>query len=451
MEKSSADVICQQHCDTVGEKRMKSSSKISASTSGDCYRHVPVSIAHFHRKEIQLGKQIGEGYFSKVYEVSAFRLRSDSADDVDNSYSTTSSSKEEQSAREYCQRNAQLKNGQARYVMKHLNPRLLSEKSSLVNAAFDLVTEAKFLSELDHPNILKLRGTARGTPFQGGGYDCYFIIIDRLGDTLAQRIQRWRRWRRQRNGGQNAPSPPSLEQKMGYAGQIAQALLYLHQQRLILRDLKPDNIGFVASDDCSEQEAQDRLQIFDLGLCRRLPEKSLDEETEITCNDVFEMSGVGTRRYMSPEACLQKPYNQKSDVYSWSMVFVEILTEQKPFAEFTKEEHHKFVCQLGGCPNLSKWSFDVPDLLKDLLRKTWCHNVGRRWTMAQVCEKLHSIQNCHTTNSHREASGAPNTDINPTTKGKSCTRFSEEKSSLRLISAETMQDRIKADPTTLTI
>ena len=55
-----------------------------------------------------------------------------------------------------------------------------------------MALEAEFLSSLNHPHILKLRGLAyNGTFGFETGPTGYFLIIDRLFDTLVDRIQRW--------------------------------------------------------------------------------------------------------------------------------------------------------------------------------------------------------------------------------------------------------------------
>ena len=64
-----------------------------------------------------------------------------------------------------------------------------------------------------------------------------------------------------------------LLEKLGICVEIAAALSYLHNNGVIFRDLKPNNIGFLNG----------RVQLFDFGLSRELPMLKLDEP--------FEMSG----------------------------------------------------------------------------------------------------------------------------------------------------------------
>ncbi|CAB9527886.1 Probable LIM domain-containing serine/threonine-protein kinase DDB [Seminavis robusta] len=335
-------------------------------------------IAHFDRSEVKLGKQIGEGYFSKVYEINGFQLDHHGNDHY---YSP-----EEQELRQAYHQQVADANGSGRFVLKHLKPRLLQAgRNDFENAVVDLVAEATFLQQLQHPNILSLKGLARGgtDAFRGGTYESYFLITERLSETLAQRIHRWRKQLQKggtdKNDGSNkTTSTQRLGAKCHYALQIAQALRYLHHHQLIFRDVKTDNIGFA-------QDDPDKIQLFDFGLCRKLPESN-------QLDDVFRMSGgVGTRRYCAVEVCRHQPYNAKADTYSWGIVFWELLTLQKPFADFTKEDHYKFVCELGGTPNLSRHSNVIPPSIQTMLRHCWARNVSKRWTMAQVCDSLQDI------------------------------------------------------------
>lgn len=54
----------------------------------------------------------------------------------------------------------------------------------------DLALEAGFLANLNHPNIIKLRGIAHSNGYERGPAG-YFLVIDRLSETLSERIQTW--------------------------------------------------------------------------------------------------------------------------------------------------------------------------------------------------------------------------------------------------------------------
>lgn len=137
-----------------------------------------------------------------------------------------------------------LRDGVARYAVKQLKESLQGTK--LTDGAIDLAIEAKFLSALSHPNIIRLCGT-------GGrrGHPQAFIILDRLYDTLAVKINIWQQKEHTLKRGRRFLPFVSLsgERKLLWderilAGfDIARAMKYIHSKNLIYRDLKPENIG----------------------------------------------------------------------------------------------------------------------------------------------------------------------------------------------------------------
>jgi hypothetical protein len=50
-----------------------------------------------------------------------------------------------------------------------------------------MAIETRFLSDIEHPNIIKMRAVAKCDPFS----EEYFIGMDRLYDTLGKRIKTW--------------------------------------------------------------------------------------------------------------------------------------------------------------------------------------------------------------------------------------------------------------------
>lgn len=138
------------------------------------------------------------------------------------------------------------------------------------------------------------------------------------------------------------------------------------------RDLKPNNIGFLGT----------RVQLFDFGLSRELPQVDLEMP--------FEMSGkVGTLRYMAVEVALHRPYNVAADVYSWAMVVYELMTLQKPFGGWTRDMHNNLVCGKSVRP---EFTTDFNPQLKKLLENCWTQKARDRPRMKQVTERLRSME-----------------------------------------------------------
>jgi serine/threonine protein kinase len=236
-----------------------------------------------------------------------------------------------------------------RYAVKHVRYSLAENLPKFEKAAVDLALEAHLLQALDHPNIISLRGWSRhGTnSFIGGSPSDYFLVMDCLPEVLEDRFFSWRqqfrtyqakltsrtRWRRSPvsvvatwlSGRQSTTSSTTSRRDKKYkvrlhdlmlerlrvAHDIACGIEYMHDRRIMHRDIKSSNIGF---------DADGVAQIFDLGLARILPPESE------RLHDGYTMSRVGTRSNMAPEVADKRPYNFKADVYSFGIVLWEILS-----------------------------------------------------------------------------------------------------------------------------
>jgi serine/threonine protein kinase len=213
-------------------------------------------------------------------------------------------------------------------ALKCLRPAVRAQPRKFVIGAEDLAHETALLSCLDHPNIIKIYGRAKGsfaTAFQFGSSkvrvgnensgkkkersmnDGYFIILDKLTATLDGTIDDWaeeyeglsQRLYISAQLPSNVPPPECnliehLAKRLKVAYSIANALEYLHSRHVVFRDLKPANVGF----DCN-----DCVKMFDFGFATSIApllneqirsgreQKGYGPLTE-TC---------GTRRYMAPE------------------------------------------------------------------------------------------------------------------------------------------------------
>ena len=80
---------------------------------------------------------------------------------------------------------------------------------------------------------------------------------------------------------------------------------------------KKDNIGFDIRGD---------IKIFDFGLAKELP------SLQNGCENVFHFTAMcGSPRYMAPEVGMEEPYNELCDVYSFGILFWEMMTLSKPY------------------------------------------------------------------------------------------------------------------------
>lgn len=316
------------------------------------------NIAVVRRPEITTGKLLGEGSFCQVYEITNANV----TDGEGLSNEEIAVRQEMQDAMKQ-DRNAK---DPPRYAIKLPKRELLRKTFDFGKVIADLVVEALYLSRLSHPNILALRGMPVGgtDSFDSGRFDSYFLVLDRLTDSLDQRIERW-----QREGPADSARVP---RKTNYALQVANALLYLHKRRIIFRDLKPENVGFLG---------EHTVQLFDFGLAREIPQ-GFD-------NQVYTMSGSGSQWYMAVEIFLTGKYNLKADVFSWAITTYEMLTETKPFAKMHTLQHVSMVCVQGKRPRLSHHKF--PPGLESIIRAAWGQTVSKRPNIQEIVRKLEKL------------------------------------------------------------
>ncbi|CAK8681393.1 unnamed protein product [Clavelina lepadiformis] len=185
----------------------------------------------------------------------------------------------------------QHKKERKQYVVKKM---ILHKASKRERKAAQL--EAKLLSKLKHPNIVSYKDS-----FEHDDGSLYIVMGYAEGGDLYTRL----REQRDRN------EFLSEVQVVRWFIQICMALQYLHQQHILHRDLKTQNIFLTKTK---------MVKVGDLGIARVL-EGATDMATTL----------IGTPYYMSPELFSNKPYSYKSDVWSLGCCVYEMTTLKHAF------------------------------------------------------------------------------------------------------------------------
>ena len=110
-------------------------------------------------------------------------------------------------------------------------------------------------------------------------------------------------------------SRPSFEDSIYKLYQVARGLYYIHERKLIHRDLKPDNI-FISS--------TNEAKLLDFGIA-----KFEDSDLNLTLNT----GAMGTSYYMSPEQINNDKIDYRTDIYAFGILVFEMLTGERPFAD----------------------------------------------------------------------------------------------------------------------
>jgi serine/threonine-protein kinase len=201
--------------------------------------------------------------------------------------------------------------------------------------------EARVLASLNHPNIAAIYGVEESANRR-------FLVMELVsGETLAERIQR---------------GAIPVEEALGIAAQITEALEAAHEQGVVHRDLKPANVKVTA---------EGRVKVLDFGLAKAFHEQtaSASVSNSPTLSPAATMQGIilGTAAYMSPEQAKGRAVDRRTDIFAFGAVLYEMLTGVPAFdgegvggilARVIERE-----------PDWSKLPAAVPSRIRELLRR----------------------------------------------------------------------------------
>jgi eukaryotic-like serine/threonine-protein kinase len=173
----------------------------------------------------------------------------------------------------------------------------LIEPATEPGPATRLLKEAQRASALNHPHIANV-------------YDVFTMGSELLlvmeyvdGATLRERMKR----------------EIGVSDFCAIAVQCTEALSVAHRNGILHGDLKPANIMLTGDG---------QVKICDFGLARRLPKSEAAADTTTTTQHAL----AGTPAYLSPEAILGQPVDERADIFSLGVVFYQMLARSSPFA-----------------------------------------------------------------------------------------------------------------------
>ena len=171
-----------------------------------------------------VGKILGRGGFGNVNEIIKINLSSVLGPEEDGIVD-----------RNYMAKNV-LREGNPRYAIKKLRNDLGEEEQ--IRGLMDLSLEAKFLAVFNHPHILKLRGLGS----TGYLHEEFFILLDRLYNTLEAQCKKWSLRLHTTSFKKlmdikGKYKKDFLLERMAIAYDIAAAVHHMHENKVLYRDL----------------------------------------------------------------------------------------------------------------------------------------------------------------------------------------------------------------------
>ena len=165
--------------------------------------------------------------------------------------------------------------------------------------------EAKALSILEHPNIVKVYDFFREE-------DSYFLIMEFIdGPSLAEVLKK---------------SALKEKKALEYLKQILSTMAFAHDKKILHRDIKPSNILI---------DKAGVIKVVDFGIAKMMDRKGITS-TGFT---------MGSPWYMSPEQIIGHELDARSDIYSLGITLFEMLTAKVPFNDTSEykiyEKHQK--------------------------------------------------------------------------------------------------------------
>lgn len=241
-------------------------------------------------------------------------------------------------------------------AIKILSPALIHPGK---NAPMRFMREARHLAKLRHPNIVALYDVDID---QASG--CYYIVMEYIkGQTLTQIMEEK----------SLAKEHFSFNQVVDIGNKICSALALVHEQGIIHRDIKPQNIMLPDNGP---------IKLTDFGLA-----KSINAEIALTRSGEM----LGTPAYSPPESFAGEPLDARSDLYSLGITLFYLLANEPPFVGENpviigfKHLH-------GAVPGLLEKRNDVPLEFEQVIHKLLAKEPAQRFqTAQQVAEALQSF------------------------------------------------------------
>jgi non-specific serine/threonine protein kinase len=215
--------------------------------------------------------------------------------------------------------------------------KILTSKSLGIEGKERLLSEARAVAQLNHPNIVSVYDA-------GEDQSLPFVVMEYLhGQSLHEK------------------PPEDMDEILRVTLQICDALEEAHIHGIVHRDLKPENVIITDGG---------LAKLTDFGLARSLSSR-MSQEGALT----------GTVFYISPEQALGKPLDGRTDLYSLGVMLYEFITGELPF---TADDPLAVIAQhIHEQPRRPvELAPDIPPVFEEIILKLLSKNVEDRFPTA---------------------------------------------------------------------
>ncbi|MER1955939.1 MAG: Stk1 family PASTA domain-containing Ser/Thr kinase [Solibacillus sp.] len=228
--------------------------------------------------------------------------------------------------------------------------------------------EALSATSLMHPNIVSIYDV-------GEDGDMHYIVMEYIkGKTLKQYIQEF--------------SPLSSARSVHIMKQLTSALDHAHENGIIHRDIKPQNILM---------DEEGNVKITDFGIATSLGATSYTQTNSV----------IGTVHYLSPEQARGGLATMKSDIYALGIVLYELLTGELPFSGESAVSIALKHLQ-AETPSVREFDATIPQSVENIVLKATSKDANHRYESAEAMQE--DLETCLSLNRMNEPKFAPPLD-----------------------------------------
>jgi serine/threonine-protein kinase len=242
-------------------------------------------------------------------------------------------------------------------AVKVLRPELAS-----VLGAERFLNEIKVTARLQHPHILTLHDSGEVYGPDKSSSFLYYVMPYVEGESLRDRLKR-----------EGALPVPEVMETLR---EMADGLAYAHEQGIVHRDIKPDNVLISGR----------HALLADLGISKAVSDTTGTQQ--LTTVGLV----LGTPEYMAPEqAAADRDIDHRADIYAFGVVAYELLTGRTPFEGRTAQE--VLAAHVIDVPEpVTAYRAGLPPRLSRLVMKCLEKKPSSRWQSTQeIVEELETL------------------------------------------------------------